>query len=163
MAEIKLLQAKVASGETHPMKLKKELAARIVTDFHSAAEAKTAQENWERQFQKSEVPQDIPFVSIPVADVYVKNVELMQGPTAPYYPLFELNKVKPGDFLPLLRLDKILTVTKLSSSNAEAARKLKERAVRINGNVVAINHVAALLPVEFTLNLGRHWRKVRIA
>src|SRR5437868_1470951 len=33
MTEIKSLQAKVASGEAHPMRLKQELANRIVTDF----------------------------------------------------------------------------------------------------------------------------------
>jgi tyrosyl-tRNA synthetase len=163
MAEINSLKAKAASGEAHPMKLKKELAARIVTDFHSSEEAKKAQADWERQFQKHEVPENIPLVNIPVSEVYVKDLELMQQPTAPSYPLFDLNKVKSGDFLPLLRLDKILTAANLTSSNAEAARKLKERAVRIDGNVVAVSHIAALLPVEFTLNLGRHWRKVRIS
>src|SRR5437763_13420480 len=43
----------------HPMQAKKELAARIVMDFHSMQAAKQAGENWEKQFQKDEVPGDV--------------------------------------------------------------------------------------------------------
>ena len=51
MAEI----AKMRDG-MHPMQAKKDLAARIVTDFHSADAAATAAEGWAKQFQKDEVP-----------------------------------------------------------------------------------------------------------
>src|SRR5262249_1006221 len=38
--------------ETHPMQAKKDLARRIVTDFHSAEAAAKAGEDWAKQFQK---------------------------------------------------------------------------------------------------------------
>ena len=44
--------------ETHPMQAKKDLARRIVADFHSADAATKAAEDWAKQFQKDEVPED---------------------------------------------------------------------------------------------------------
>src|ERR1700746_3892228 len=53
----------------HPMQAKKELAARIVKDFHSAEAATKAAEDWAKQFQKDEVPEEIEVVQIPQAEV----------------------------------------------------------------------------------------------
>jgi tyrosyl-tRNA synthetase len=41
------------------MQAKKELARRIVADFHSAEAAAKAGEDWAKQFQKKEVPEGI--------------------------------------------------------------------------------------------------------
>ena len=149
--------------QEHPMEAKKELARRIVQDFHGEQDAKDAGENWAKQFQKDEVPEDIEVSRIPYLQVYVKETEALAGPTLPYYPLFDFKEVVAGSFIPLLRLDKIISAVSLSSSNSEAARKLKERAVRIDGNVVVVNQIATPVPSkEFALNVGRHWRKVQI-
>src|SRR5215831_16303324 len=43
-------------GEAKPMQAKKDLAARIVKDFHSAEAAANAAQDWAKQFQKKEVP-----------------------------------------------------------------------------------------------------------
>src|ERR1700747_3913559 len=56
--EIEKMKRDVASGAAHPMALKKDLARRIVADFHSAAAAK-AGEDWARQFQEREVPDSV--------------------------------------------------------------------------------------------------------
>jgi tyrosyl-tRNA synthetase len=157
MAEISRMKA-----HDHPMEAKKALARRIVQDFHSEAAAREADANWAKQFQKDEVPENLPTVKIPYSQVYVKEVEALTDRTAPYYPLFDFDKVEPGSFIPLLRLDKIISAASLSSSNTEAVRKLKERAVRINGDVVVVSHVAMLVPGEFTLKVGRHLRKVQV-
>jgi len=42
-----------------PMSVKKELAGRIVADFHSAADAKQAEEDFTREVQQGEAPSDI--------------------------------------------------------------------------------------------------------
>ncbi len=162
VAQIEQMKADVVSGKQHPMELKKTLGRRIVQDFHGEQAARQADENWAKQFQKDEVPENVATVSIPYAHVYAKEIEALAGPTVPYYPLFDLKEVKPGSFIPLLRLDKIISAASLSASNTEAARKLKERAVRVNGNVVVVNHVATLVPAEFTLKVGRHWKRVQI-
>src|SRR5437764_10031093 len=49
--------------DEHPMQAKKGLAERIVTDFHSAA-AKAAAEDWAKQFQRDEVPEEIEHLRI---------------------------------------------------------------------------------------------------
>jgi tyrosyl-tRNA synthetase len=161
--DIEQMKVDAAAGRQHPMELKKALARRIVQDFHGEQSAKAADENWARQFQKDEVPEDVETAKVHFSQVYVKDTEALAGPTLPYYPLFDLAEVKPGSLIPLLRLDKIISAVNLSSSNSEAARKLKERAVRIDGNVVVVNQIGTPVPSkEFALNVGRHWRKVQI-
>src|SRR6266705_646420 len=54
---------------THPMMAKKGLAAKIVADFHSEAAAKEAAENWAKQFQKDEVPENVEEVLIDLRSV----------------------------------------------------------------------------------------------
>src|SRR5438270_6552684 len=54
---------------THPMMAKKGLATKIVADFHSEAAAKAAAEDWAKQFQKDEVPENVETVSIPFSEV----------------------------------------------------------------------------------------------
>jgi len=154
--------ARVKTQE-HPMEAKKALARRVVQDFHGTEAAQQADENWAKQFQKDQVPEDVETTTIPASQVYVRDIEYAGDPAAPYYCLFEMSQVQPGTFIPLLRLDKIISVANLSSSNSEAARKLKERAVRIDGNVVVVNQLATPLPSkEFALHVGRRLRKVQI-
>src|SRR5882724_3023857 len=57
LPEIDALKHQCATGEAHPMKVKQDLAKRIVTDFHSPEAAEQAAENWAKQFQKREVPE----------------------------------------------------------------------------------------------------------
>ncbi len=52
--EISSLQEKVASGNTHPMALKKQIAYEIVQKFWSENEAKKAQETFESLFEKKD-------------------------------------------------------------------------------------------------------------
>jgi tyrosyl-tRNA synthetase len=157
---IEQMKADAASGKQHPMALKKALARRIVQDFHSAEGSQAAEENWAKQFQKDEVPEDVPVVAIAGSQVYVKDSEAADSDA--YYPLFEFSKIAAGAWVPIFRLDKIIVSAQLASSNSEAMRKLKERAVRINGSVVVKNQIAVFLPADFTLNVGRHWRKIAL-
>jgi len=57
---------RVASGERHPMDVKKELARTIVTEFHSADDAAAAQAEFERVFSARDLPQDLPTVDVPL-------------------------------------------------------------------------------------------------
>src|SRR5206468_10510683 len=89
-------------SELHPMDSKKTLAGRIVTDFHSAEAAAKATEDWAKQFQKREVPEDVEELMVEV----------------------------PRD---QVRLDKLLVRVALADSVSDAVRKLKQKAVRVNG------------------------------
>src|SRR6201981_188665 len=59
LTDVQLAAIEKMKRETHPMQAKKELARRIVADFHSADAAAKAGEDWGKQFQKSEVPENI--------------------------------------------------------------------------------------------------------
>ncbi len=59
LTDVQLSEIEKMKRETHPMDAKKDLARRIVTDFHSADAAAKAAEDWAKQFQKDEIPQDV--------------------------------------------------------------------------------------------------------
>src|SRR4030081_462599 len=61
--QIVQLKDDAASGKAHPMALKKELARTVVADFHSSEAAAKAGEDWAKQFQKDELPENIEEIS----------------------------------------------------------------------------------------------------
>jgi tyrosyl-tRNA synthetase len=160
LTDVKQDEIEQMKSSMHPMDAKKKLAAQIVKDFHGDQAAQQAAESWARQFQKDEVPDDIKVVKIAGSDVYAKDGEVVPNP--PYYPLYEPDEIATSSWIPLFRLDKIITSASLSSSNSEAVRKLKERAVRIDGNVVAVNLIATFPPRHFTLSVGRKLTKIEL-
>jgi tyrosyl-tRNA synthetase len=112
--EIDAMQASVMLGKLHPMQAKKNLAWGIVRDFHSAAEADAAAENWAKQFQQRAVSDDAPVVQISLAS--------------------EGLMVEDGS---AVRLPKLLALAGLASSAGEATRKLAENAVSVDGEKVS--------------------------
>jgi tyrosyl-tRNA synthetase len=64
LAEIAELKRELAAGRGNPMEWKKRLAHEIVAQFHSPADADAAQTAFERQFQRRELPEDIPDLAI---------------------------------------------------------------------------------------------------
>lgn len=63
-SHIENLQQLVTAGTTHPLKLKKDLAWRIVTDFHGERAAGQALKSFEAQFEEKGVPAEIPIVTL---------------------------------------------------------------------------------------------------
>lgn len=57
--DIEALKADVASGKRHPMDVKAELAVQIITDYHGAAAAQGARDEFNRVFRQGAVPEDI--------------------------------------------------------------------------------------------------------
>jgi tyrosyl-tRNA synthetase len=131
--EIERMKRDVASGAAHPMALKKELARQIVADFHSAEAATKAAEDWTKQFQERDVPDS------------VEEVEAAIELTAD-------GKV---------RLDKLLAKVGLAESVSDAVRKLKQKAVKINGETVLAPAAAIDLGQLLTIQVGRKIKKVR--
>jgi tyrosyl-tRNA synthetase len=60
LAEIDSLREKTKSGEMHPMRIKMDLARRIVVDFHSELEARRAEQAFESVYRKRNLPEDMP-------------------------------------------------------------------------------------------------------
>lgn len=68
-AEIAEMQAAMAAGE-NPMKIKKRLGREIITTYgYSAADAQRAEERWVAQFSRGELPDEIPDVAVPAAEL----------------------------------------------------------------------------------------------
>jgi tyrosyl-tRNA synthetase len=129
-SEIDAMQAEVAAGKLHPMETKKKLALTIVAGFHGEAAACSAGENWARMFQQKETAEDLEEVAIAYASV-------------------------AGTQANQIRLPKLLVAMGLAASGAEANRKIAEKAVRVDGDVVESLLIAAKLPARLTVRLGK--------
>src|SRR5271169_6484123 len=69
LTDVQVAEIEKMRREMHPMQAKKDLARRIVADFHSAEAAAKAEEDWAKQFQEDEVPVDVEEVFLPLAEV----------------------------------------------------------------------------------------------
>jgi tyrosyl-tRNA synthetase len=138
MSGIEAMRQQVKSGQGHPMKMKQGLATKIVADFHGEPAAQKAQQDWSKQFQKGGVPEDVETVSVKYDEVAAK-----------------------GDGK-AVKLDKLLARCGLADSATDGQRKLKQNAVRVNGDVRTEPVLPVTLPAELTLRVGRLLRKVRI-
>jgi tyrosyl-tRNA synthetase len=59
LTDVQVADIEKMKREAHPMQVKKDLARRIVADFHSEEVATRVGENWAKQFQTDEVPGDV--------------------------------------------------------------------------------------------------------
>ncbi len=114
-SEIDRMQAQVASGQLHPMQAKKDLAFTISREFHSAAEAQVAADNWALQFQARGIASDLPEIAISLA------IEGLFVPGAEF-----------GSPDAQVRVTRLLQLSGLTESAGEATRKLAEGAVFVN-------------------------------
>jgi tyrosyl-tRNA synthetase len=130
LTDVQVADIENMKRESHPMDAKKDLARRIVTDFHSADAAAKAKEDWAKQFQKNEVPDDVEEVTI------------------------EESK---------MRLDKLLARVGLADSVSDAVRKVKQKAVKVNGEVSADPAAQVDIHPSITIQAGRKIKKVRAA
>lgn len=98
--QVENLQRSVEAGSLHPMEAKKDLAVRIVADFHGRPSARDARKGFESQFEEKGLPAELEVVTVSLK----ANSET--------WKLFQL-----------------LAKLKLFASNSEAQRKIKEGAV----------------------------------
>ena len=135
MPEIDSLKADIASGSRHPMQAKRDLALRIVSDYHSLEDAGRAAAVFRKVVQERQAPDDMPVHDLP---------ETIHGDS-------------------VIRIDKLLRAIGLCSSGAEANRKLKEGAVSINGKKHrAMSFEVADGLSELTMQVGRKWARVKL-
>ena len=139
LTDVQVAEIEKMKRESHPMQAKKELARRIVEEVHGAEAAKRTGEDWARQFQKSEVPEDVGKISVPLA---------------------ELGGTLYSDGRILARADRLLVKCGLAASATEAARKIKQGSVRVNDHVQMepfITHPGPS-PVAVVLRVGKQLR-----
>jgi tyrosyl-tRNA synthetase len=156
--------------EAHPMQAKKNLAARIVKDFHSADAATKAAEDWAKQFQKRETPESVQEVRVPIASVVgaTSNADiqdLLGNSSCFFFP--DRNAVisaPPEQPRKLIKLEKLLASAGLAESATDGLRKIKQRAVEIDGQLVTAPHLLALLPFSgVTIRAGKKMKIVSIS
>ena len=169
-AEIDAMKSRVRSGQAHPMQLKKDLAERIVSDFHSPQAARQAADDWAKQFQKGETPESIDLATVPLDAVVGAKTkeeieELARNPNYLSVPNRDTVLRAPVEQpRKLIRLDKLLAHTRMAESVSDAMRKIKQNAVRVNGTVAKDPHLLMLLPAqEFTIRVGRQLKRIAIS
>jgi tyrosyl-tRNA synthetase len=135
LKEIESLKRSVAVGSAHPMQVKKQLASRVVADFHGGRAAAMGAEAFRKVVQKKGVPDKMPEMPLP---------EEMRG-------------------LDAIRIDKLLRATGLAKSGAEANRKLRANAVSVNGSKHrAMSYELPPGVSELVLKFGKKWARVRL-
>jgi tyrosyl-tRNA synthetase len=141
LTDVQVPEIEKMKREAHPMQAKKDLARRIVKDFHSAEAAAKAGEDWAKQFQKNETPDSIETIDIRLGDVG------------------ELNPI-PGSSI---RVDKLLFKTGFASSVTEAGNKRKAGSVRFNSETVKDPiYAAGVPPVTIDIRVGHRMKRVQI-
>src|SRR5919205_3490815 len=68
LTDVQVAEIEKMKRDAHPMQAKKDLARRIVADFHSPEAAAKAGEDWAKQFQKGGVPDDVDEIAIEATD-----------------------------------------------------------------------------------------------
>src|SRR5947209_1994676 len=138
LTDVQVADIEKMKRDAHPMQAKKDLARRIVADFHSTEAATKAAEDWaklrHRELLAENLPKDIEEVRV----VYDK----IRLPDAP----------APGsDSYLYIRLDRLLVICGMADSTTDAGRKLKASSVELlqpntlRGEVWTAPH----LPINF--------------
>jgi tyrosyl-tRNA synthetase len=163
LTDVSVADIEKMKREAHPMQAKKDLARRIVADFHSGEAAATAAEDWARQFQNDGVPENVERVEIRVGSVAVSNPDDFKKPNwaaeqAPRKMICipdDKTVIADPNFY-VARVEKLLLELRLVSSAAEGSRKLKEGAVTIKGEPMKGRYFAFVsVPAEAIVKLGR--------
>jgi tyrosyl-tRNA synthetase len=139
--QIEDLKTDAKSGSLHPMQAKKDLARRIVADFHSEQDAGEAAENWAKQFQKHETPDDLSKLTLKLSDI---------------------GGSPDGAGAHSVRVDKLLAKAGLADSASDGQRKIKQHAVKIDGELCADASLNVKIPQEFVVRVGRQMKRIRI-
>jgi tyrosyl-tRNA synthetase len=160
LTDVPMTEIGTMKRESHPMQAKKDLARRIVADFHSADAATKAGEDWAKQFQKDEVPENLDVVEIRLADVIPQG----SGGSA----VRVIGGIEQSAETDLIRIDKLIRLAGLATSNTEAAAMQKQGAVSlvsIDGeNIDTGRELVVMMPVDrdVILRVGRRMKRVRV-
>lgn len=106
--EVEAVERGLREGTYHPAEAKRDLARKLVTLYHSAEAAEEARAHFDRVFKDKDRPADIPETALPA--------EAVVGG--------------------LVWMPRLLTVTKLASSNGEARRLIEQGGVRLDDVVL---------------------------
>lgn len=116
----------VAAGTLHPRQAKVDLARSIVAEFHDEAAATAAATEFDRVHARGELPSDLKVLSVDFARESTRS------------------------------LARIIVDAGLARSTSEAARKIQQGGVRLNGERVAdAKHRIGPKDLPLTMRVGR--------
>jgi tyrosyl-tRNA synthetase len=156
LTDVSISEIEKMKRETHPMTAKKDLARRIVADFHSNEAATKADEDWAKQFQRDQAPEDAEEVHVGFDQVRwsAEDSQHLRDGVG-----FSPAESSPAHFG--VRLDRLLVMCGLTESTTDAARKLKQGAVKVNDSLEHNPRIILPgLPTRLTLRVGR---RVKVA
>jgi tyrosyl-tRNA synthetase len=144
LTDVQIPEIEKMKREVHPMQAKKDLARRIVVDFHSLEAATKAGDDWAKQFQKDQVPENAEEVFIALTEIggYISGTDRNAEAT--------------------VRADRLLVRCGLASSTTDAGRKLKQGSVRIDDRVLMEPYFSQTGPPPMRLPL-RVGKQLKIA
>lgn len=109
-AEVEEVEKGLADGSLHPAGQKRRLAREIVALYHGEEAARAAEQRFDAQFRRHEVPEDVADVPIPAG------IERGEGG--------------------MIWLPRLLEAVGMASSRSEARRLIEQGGVRLDGAVV---------------------------
>jgi len=122
LAEIK---KQLDSADVNPMELKKKLAGRLAGIYHNAESAEKARGNFEKQFSRREVPDEVPDLAVEFDD-------------------------KGEAWLP-----KIVKDSGVVGSNSAAIRLIQQGGVKINGDSITDKDFKVAADAEAVIKIGK--------
>jgi tyrosyl-tRNA synthetase len=163
LTDVQVPEIERMKAEAHPMQAKKDLARIIVKDFHSQEAGEKAAEDWAKQFQKGDVPEDIEVSEVDIDTIRATEVAPDNPVPEPGgAPIRFIGTHSDGNQVPI-RVDKLIRQAGLAVSNTEATAKIKNKAVSINGtNLSERDFTVICSQREITLRVGRKMKRVRL-
>jgi tyrosyl-tRNA synthetase len=163
LTDVQVADIEKMKRETHPMQAKKELARRIVADFHSAEAAAKAGDDWVKQFQAKETPDVLEHILVSLTKIVVGTGEEV-GIKTPPHDVLVLAADRSLNTAVLVRVDKLLAEAKLAESASDGSRKIKQKAVEIDQELVDKPKLAVPRPSRpLVVRVGRSMKRVMIA
>jgi tyrosyl-tRNA synthetase len=144
------------------MQAKKELARQIVADFYSAEGAAKAGEDWAKQFQKDEVPDSVEELFVPLSNV-LAGVEAFSIQAPPIdVQVLRADHLRPSAMA--VRVDKLLLAARLAESASDGGRKIKQKAVEIDGERIEKSKLAVVRGPDrpYIVRVGRMKKKIHL-
>ena len=134
--EIAALKSAAQSGARNPRDIKLDLAERIITDFHAAAQARAAREQWLSEVSQGRIPEDLEVVH--VSDPRINKILVQTGTATSSSEADRLVKSHSVRFV------------KYTSDATPAPAELE----------LFTSPAQKLEPGAYIINAGKRWKKV---
>lgn len=160
MPEVRSIVEGVEKGTVHPRDAKMRLAREIVSIYHSAGAAQAAEEEFNRIFQKGDLPDEIPNVVIHASELrtgrssLAATIEVKNASD----PSTDANEIIEGGTIGAVRL---LVLAGLALSGSEARRLIQQGGVTVEGDKISDPSAELAVRSGMVIRAGkRKWARI---